>query len=121
MAFPKNEVNHIISLAAASSPADYIKGYPQPMGSRCKQDEMDRFSIHLQKILDVSCRERLADQLNKEILRSLGVKDVSSSIVNMLNDMICLQDEILKGYIISKSQTLSSPHNLVLSTFTGLT
>ena len=121
MAFPKNEVNHTISLAAASSPADYTKRYSQPMGSRCKQDDMDRFSIHLQEILDVSCRERLADQLNKEILRSLGVKDVSSSIVNMLNDMICLQDEILKGYIISKSQTLSSPHNLVLSTFTGLT
>ena len=51
------------------------------------------------RMLDRSRRAYLADQLNHKILRTLGMKNSTSSLLNTLNDTYYLQEEIVSGKV----------------------
>ena len=98
MAFTKARLSHF-DLAPVSTRTINITNFSQSLNFEYKESERMDIPNLIIRMLDRSRRAYLADQLNHKILRTLGMKNSTSSLLNTLNDTYYLQEEIVSGKV----------------------
>ena len=117
LVFPTAELSHTMHFSGMSLTTAPTTGCPHSKDQAHLDGNRIQLPNHLKKMLDLSRRTYLSDLLNQEIFKILGVNNNISSLLHILNDQFCLQEEISERLKIKVENT----RKMFFSTCVGLT